>query len=252
MNSKSVNMTEGNEAFFHKVSLELTGTDEDGILDIHKREFCIPDFSGEERSAEIVPQDNLKKGHEVYLHEDCTDKSSNLEDGITIEDEFRHESKCDEHGEFSVSDLFEAEARPWIVPQVKEREAFSDEYSLKDFDEPEMFQGLPSVGPTTICNSTRDRELDLIFEGYEASICKDKQSERVDADENDEDRKFTISNLLDGERSAIKDSNKQDAKSDVPAISTTCENFNEVEFKSSNLQEISASKPVDISESQGK
>ncbi|KAL8524400.1 hypothetical protein ACS0TY_014111 [Phlomoides rotata] len=131
-------MTEGNEAFFHKLSSELTETDEGGSLDIHKSAsyrdsaFGIPDFSDGERSAKVAPQDNLKKDHEVHILENCTDKSSNSEDGKTVEGEFCHKNKCDEHGQFSVSNLFKAERRSGIMPQDKE--AISDEYSLKDFD----------------------------------------------------------------------------------------------------------------------
>lgn len=250
------NMIARNEAFFNKASPELTETDGGGGLDIlnsvsyRYNAFCIPDFSDGERIAKIAPQDC----HEVH-----TDKSSNSEDGKTVEGEFYHNSRSAEHGEFIVSNIFDAEARPGIImpPDI---EAISDKYSLKDFDEQGMFDGPPSIAPTTICNSARDHELDLIFEGYEASICKDKQSETVGCLEShesskDEDWEFNISNLFDGERSTrIKDSNQQVVIHDVPAISTTCEDYNEVKFNvdGSNLQEISPSKRVGVSESQGK
>lgn len=172
----------------------------------------MPDLSDGQRDASIVspdrgifrdeysvmnPAENCKDSEAVAATAICTDSTSvNSERGhedvqmTTKEDvaETResessksHKSKCDEDGEFSLAKLFDEERRFEITPQEKEN--FSGEHSVEDFNEQGMPHGSPSIAATTMCNSTEDHKADLSDEGGEAYDFKNKRSELTEADE---------------------------------------------------------------------
>ncbi|KAH6800166.1 hypothetical protein C2S52_000630 [Perilla frutescens var. hirtella] len=281
----------------------------------HSSEFDMPDVSNGERDARIVSQDrgtfpseysvmnsdekhevfqavspttictnsadvNLKRGHEddhqmtrreaIYIDEGINSEASEIREGKSS---MGHKSKCDGDGEFSLANLFDVEGTYGITPQDKEK--FSGEHSVKDFNEQGMLHGSPFVEPTSTCNSTGDHEANLSAEGGETYNYKDKQSELTEIGKSgclkshesskDEDWELSGFNLFDEEKStrikpqnivsvsakySIKDLNEVETFPDLSVASTTCVvNYNEVR-ESSISQETNPSTPSSVSETQ--
>lgn len=260
------NVAEGNETLLLKGVEELAEAEEDGCskecgnASSQISEFDMLD-NGETCDGES------SKGHISKCDEDGEFSLANLFDaegiyGITPqgiekfsgetregESSKGHISKCDENGEFSLVNIFDAERRFGITSQ--DREKFSGD------DEQGMLHGSTFVAPITMCNNSGDHEADLSAEGGKTCDYKDKPSELTEADESgclesqksskDEDWEFSVSNLLDGEKSTRIE------PQDLPAVSTVCGDYNEVKSgrDSSNSQE-TTSTPSSVSEKQGR
>ncbi|KAH6759095.1 hypothetical protein C2S51_019330 [Perilla frutescens var. frutescens] len=270
----------------------------------HSNEFDMPDVSNGERDARIVSQDrgtfpseysvmnsdekhevfqaasptaictnsadvNLKRGHEddhqmtrreeIYIDEGINSEASEIREGKSS---MGHKSKCDGDGEFSLANLFDEEGTYGITPQDKEK--FSAEHSVKDFNEQGMLHGSPFVEPTSTCKSTGDHEANLdkhseLTEIGKSGCLKSHESST------DEDWELSGFNLFDEEKStrikpqdrvsvsakySIKDLNEVETFPDLPVASTTCVvNYNEVR-ESSISQETNPSTPSSVSETQ--
>ncbi|KAK4429508.1 hypothetical protein Salat_1251400 [Sesamum alatum] len=255
-------------------------------------ESTVPDVSDGERSASIIPQDggnfsvmnsdeqgmdkdspvltpiticlnsdevNLNrcfKADHIEREETCIYKSIPSESARTDEggSSMGHKSKCREDGEFSVSNLFDAERSIMITPQ--DREIFSGEDSIKQrrFNEDQIDEG-----DETLVYKNNQSELAEVDEG---SCLKDHKSTKV------EDQEFAVSYLFVAEKSmrsmsqdrgifsagySVKDSNEQLMVHDFSAVATMSANYNKVKFNagSSSLLEIYPHEPNSASDNRG-
>ncbi|KAI3464683.1 hypothetical protein Pfo_021346 [Paulownia fortunei] len=228
----------------------------------HKESLAVAPISICANSTEINRKrgpeaDHIGKRDETYFQKSIYLEVAETDEGGSSKGQ---KSKCDEHGDIIVSNLFDAERRARIMPQ--DIEIFSGENSTKDF----------GTGNRETSLAHR-HEADQIAEGDETY--KDIQSELAKTDEGgclknhkstkDEEWIFSVFNLFEGEKSAritpqdrgitlaedsIKDFNEQVMFHDLPPVSTMRDEVT-ISAGSSSLQEISPSKPNSVSKSQG-
>ncbi|XP_042039999.1 uncharacterized protein LOC121785626 isoform X2 [Salvia splendens] len=143
----------GFETFYHNGrASELAEADERGCSKDQSNssdqfnESNMPELCHSERNAGIAsPDGSIFKGEYLFMNSDklCTDSTGvNLKKG---------------HDDVQVDKLFDQEGRYGITPQEKEN--FSGEHSVEDFNEQGLSQhDSPSIAPTTTCKSTGDHK----------------------------------------------------------------------------------------------